>query len=183
MHRSPSARPSYTPPPPSPLPHPKPTPQSHSPQPFVLRGPRPCILPPAPRMAQPQHRCFLDLRHDDAVPLTILTRGRPLLVMSCMYPSLLACTASSRRAVEAAPRRLILDDCGACETHGVWHDRGSTFLRTPILFFVERAQFCYVACMLLSHMVRLRFWMPCIWVCRVFAHVQLQAYNTLDCDF
>ena len=79
-------------------------------------------------MAPPQHRCFLDLRHDDAVPLTILTRGRPLLVMSCLYPSLLTCTASSRRAVEAAPRRLILDDCGACETHGVRHDRGSTFL-------------------------------------------------------
>ena len=86
MHRSPSARPSYTPPPPSPLPHPKPTPQSHSPQPFVLRGPRPCILPPASRMAPPQHRCFLDLRHDDAVPLTILTRGRPCWLCCACTP-------------------------------------------------------------------------------------------------
>ena len=171
MHRSPSARPSYTPAAPSPLPRPKPTPQSHSPQPFVLRGPRPCILPPASRMAPPQHRCFLDLRHDDAVPLTILTRGRPLLVMLCLYPSLLACTASSRRAVEAAPRRLILDDCGACETHGVRHDRGSTFLAHTN--FVLRGACAILLCRVhaaLSHgsfalLDAVYLGMPCICAC------------------
>ena len=157
MHRSPSARPSYTPPPPSPLPHPKPTPQSHSPQPFVLRGPRPCILPPASRMAPPQPRCFLDLRHDDAVPLTILTRGRPLLVMSCLYPRF--SHALLPLAVLWRPHQgaLFWTTAVRAKRTGFGTTGAARFWPTPILFFVERAQFCYVACMLLSHMVRMRF--------------------------
>ena len=134
MHRPPSARPSSTPPPPSPLPHPKPTPQSHSPQPFVLRGPRPCILPPASRMAPPQHRCFLDLCHDDAVPLTILTRGRP-----CW----LCCACTPRFSLALLPLAVL------------WRPhQGALFARTN---FVLRGACAILLCRVhaaLSHMVR-----------------------------
>ena len=91
---------------PKPIPYQSPRPShSHNPKTHfrhlvVLRWPYPCILQPASCITQPQRRCFLVLRDDDAVPLAILS-GNPCWLCRAT-PSLIACAASSRYAEAAS---------------------------------------------------------------------------------
>ena len=103
--QSPISTPSCTPRPqahtlPSPRPSHSHNPKTHFRHLVVLRWPDPCILQPASCITQPQRRCFLVLRDDDAVPLAILS-GNPCWLCRAT-PSLIACAASSRYAEAAS---------------------------------------------------------------------------------